>query len=569
VIIFETIRWKNLLSTGDVWTEMPLNDRDSVLIIGDNGSGKSTILDALTFVLFGKSFRKINKPQLVNSVNEKGLLVQVTFKIGKRQYNVIRGIKPNIFEIHADGVMLNQDSASRDYQEYLENHILKMNYKSFTQVVILGSASFTPFMQLSPTDRRVIIEDLLDIQVFSVMNMIVKQKYQANKESLEKVRMTYKMKVDQKVILEKTIRGLKSDSNDRSEKLKTKKDDIETETRKLEKAIIDAQVIMDEKIDGMIDETVMRDKHNKLIGLQSKIDQNLRRSMNEIDFYAKNDNCPTCHQLITEAFKKDKIPSLRDKVKDYESGMAKIGKDMKVCVHELSSIQLLAKEIDTVRNTITSMRAKLNHNISVSNDIEDAIEDLSNSDDILLDNEKELAVVTDNLETADQDRTKYIDERAYIETAISLLKDGGIKTKIIKQYLPVMNKLINKYLAALGFLVNFEIDENFQEIIKSRHRDIFSYASFSEGEKMRIDIALLFTWRAVAKMKNSVGTNLLILDEIFDSSLDAEGTTEFIKIMKSMIGETNMFVISHKQEMINDFDKIYHFEKVKNFSRIK
>jgi len=569
MILFKVIRWKNLLSTGNAFTEIVLNENANALIIGENGAGKSTILDALTFSLFGKPFRKINKPGLINSVNEKNCVVEIEFSTNGKEYKVIRGIKPNIFEIYCEGTLLNQDSASKDYQEHLEKFILKMNHKSFTQIVILGSASFVPFMQLSPADRRGVIEDLLDIQIFSVMNTIAKKRMQTNKENLELNRVSISAKEEKKIYIEKTISNLKQNNEDKKSQLSLS---LQSHNESLEKIKSDTNKLeedMQSWIDKMVDQKNLRDKHRKLIALQSKIETNLGRYKTEHSFYCENDDCPTCHQKLEVSFKEDAITKTNAKITELDKGLVDIGVEIQNCVNSINEIDKIVNIVNSIRENITTNKSKMSSLVSLVNDIEDQIETLSHSDKMLTDSVEEFDITVKELEDLNSNKTDLLNERMYIDTALNLLKDGGIKTKIIKQYLPIINKQINKYLAQMGFFVNFNINEQFEETIKSRYRDEFSYNNFSEGEKMRIDLALLFTWRTIAKMRNSVNTNLLVLDEVFDSSLDGNGTDEFLKIMWSMIGDTNTFVISHRTDQLFDkFQKVYRFEKHKNFSRL-
>ena len=567
MITFSMIRWKNFLSTGNIFTEIKLDNQANALIIGENGAGKSTILDALTFALFGKAFRKINKPGLVNSVNEKNCVVELEFATNGKQYKVIRGIKPNVFEIYCDGILLNQDSASRDYQEHLEKFILKMNYKSFTQIVILGTASFTPFMQMSPADRRTVIEDLLDIQIFSVMNVIAKQRLVSNKELLEKNRIELSGAEDKKVYIEKTIASLKQNNEEKKTALQQSLDGHNESLSHTKKIIVELESERDTLLNQAIDHTSLKERHRKLIAYQSKMETNLSRHNKDKSFYCDNDNCPTCRQPIDTNFKQDIVKETEDKIAELDGGLTKIAEEIDSCITKITEIDHLLKKVDNIRNLITSHKSKISAIISTMNDIEDQIEQLSHADRLLLDSESELRETFSNLSTLNKEKYDLLTEKKLIDTAVTLLKDGGIKTKIIKQYLPIINKLINKYLSQMGFFVNFNINESFEETIKSRYRDEFSYHNFSEGEKMRIDLALLFTWRAIAKMRNSVNTNLLILDEVFDGSLDGNGTDEFLKIMWSMVGDTNTFVISHKTDALFDkFQKVYRFEKRKNFS---
>ena len=569
MIIFKVIRWRNLLSTGNLFTEIKLNEHQNALIVGDNGAGKSTILDALCFALFGKPFRKINKPMLVNSVNEKGCEVQIEFTTNNKEYKIVRGIKPNIFEIYCDGTMINQDSTTKDYQEHLEKFVLKMNYKSFTQIVILGSASFVPFMQLSPSDRRAVIEDLLDIQIFSVMNVIVKQKSVMNKQALEVNRVSLNAKEEKKVYVEKTLESLRQNNEE-------KKLDWMVQLVSFSKAMSETQ----ESITSLEEERAailaratgskaLRDKHTKLVSLSSKIDTNLKNTKKDLAFYCDNDNCPTCRQPIDASFKATEVKSGEDKIAEYESGLIAISEQITSTIKSIEEVDDLLMQAEKIRSDIQKDKLHISSLEKRISEIEEELEQLEHADKIVTDNRTELIDTINEIDRLTKEKQDLLTERQFIETAIHLLKDGGIKTKIIKQYLPIINKHINKYLAKMGFFVNFNINEQFEETIKSRYRDEFSYQNFSEGEKTRIDLALLFTWRAIAKMRNSVNTNLLILDEVLDGSLDNNGTDEFLKIMWDMLGDTNTFVISHKSDMMQDkFQKTFKFEKVKNFSRL-
>jgi DNA repair exonuclease SbcCD ATPase subunit len=569
MITFTKIRWKNLLSTGNAFTEIDLTRSTNTLIVGQNGAGKSTILDAFTFVLFGKPFRKINKPNLLNSINQSNGVVEVEFTIGKREYKVIRGLKPNVFEIFCDKVLLNQDAKSKDYQEHLEKFILKLNYKSFTQVVILGSASFVPFMQLSAADRRTIIEDLLDIGIFSSMNAVVKTQLSELKDKQKDVDYEMRLLAEKIKIQKQNIEDHKTNS---ASEVAKKREEIAkngVEIIKLKEDIAKIEKHVDIMLDSLKDRASTEQKSKKMLQIEAKFESNKSKVEKEIEFYDNNDNCPTCHQAIHEDHKTKSIIEKKEKLSEIEKATELL----------LIEIDKTNKRLDEITKTQESVR---NHNSEVVK-LNTQFKSLNTFNEKLL---REIDQIEQNAVSFETDNTKlkelkmlleshvknakqYAEDKQYYEYASVLLKDSGIKTKIIKQYLPVMNKLINKYLTAMDFFVNFNLDENFEETIKSRHRDEFSYASFSEGEKMRIDLALLFTWRQVAKMKNSVNTNLLILDEVFDSSLDGVGTEEFLKLLNSLDNNTNVFVISHKGDQLFDkFRSVIKFEKRNNFSQV-
>jgi DNA repair exonuclease SbcCD ATPase subunit len=537
--------------------------------VGQNGAGKSTILDAFTFVLFGKPFRKINKPNLLNSINQSNGVVEVEFTIGKREYKVIRGLKPNVFEIFCDKVLLNQDAKSKDYQEHLEKFILKLNYKSFTQVVILGSASFVPFMQLSAADRRTIIEDLLDIGIFSSMNAVVKTQLSELKDKQKDVDYEMRLLAEKIKIQKQNIEDHKTNS---AAEVAKKREEIAkngVEIIKLKEDIAKIEKHVDIMLDSLKDRASTEQKSKKMLQIEAKFESNKSKVEKEIEFYDNNDNCPTCHQAIHEDHKTKSIIEKKEKLSEIEKATELL----------LIEIDKTNKRLDEITKTQESVR---NHNSEVVK-LNTQFKSLNTFNEKLL---REIDQIEQNAVSFETDNTKlkelkvlleghvkdakqFAEDKQYYEYASVLLKDSGIKTKIIKQYLPVMNKLINKYLTAMDFFVNFNLDENFEETIKSRHRDEFSYASFSEGEKMRIDLALLFTWRQVAKMKNSVNTNLLILDEVFDSSLDGVGTEEFLKLLNSLDNSTNVFVISHKGDQLFDkFRSVIKFEKRNNFSQV-
>ena len=565
MIIFKTVRWKNFLSTGNNFTEIQLDKDSTTLIIGENGAGKSTILDALCFGLFGKAFRSINKMQLVNTVNGSSALVEVEFSIGSKKLKVIRGIKPNIFEIYIDGKMYNQDANAKDYQKYLEQQILKLNYRSFTQVVILGSSTFVPFMQLKARHRRDVVEEILDIQIFSLMNMIVKQKLKTIDEEYKEVEHKYNL-VEQEVILkEKYVEDIKENKR----KLLAEKRNLisgnEEEVFKKKAKIKDFEndvKSMHKKIENSTD---IEDRYNKLKDIHSQLKEKHRTHTRFIGFFEKNEDCPTCQQHIDETFKKGMIDTENSKSEKLTSGMEELLEELKSAESKIVTIKEVNKNIQSCNVEIAKENSSIGQleifNMTLYNEV-DHLENGNVGDNDINEIEKLKESLSDLLKA----KSNLREERIYDEASRSMLQDTGIKTKIIKQYLPVMNKLINTYLTSMEFYVNFTLDENFEETIKSRYRDDFSYTSFSEGEKMRIDLALLFTWRAVAKMKNSTNTNLLILDEIFDSSLDGTGTDEFLKILNTL-GDENVFVISHKQDQLVDkFRNTIKFEKIKNFS---
>jgi len=566
MIIFKTLKWKNLLSTGNYFTEIKLNSNTNTLIVGTNSSGKSTMLDALCFALFGKPFRNVNKPNLLNSINGKDCVVEVTFNIGSKEYKIVRGIKPNIFEIYQDGNLVNQDAASRDYQEYLERFILKLNYKSFTQIVILGSASFVPFMQLSSSDRRAIIEDLLDIQIFSTMNSLVKERMSINKENttlkkseIELLKQRYVLKKEHQ---DKLNEDKEVKVNEYASEIQSCGETIRTLHREIDD--LERQKQTYTEVCSKIPENEKTLTTFKKV--ESKIESKISQVGTDRDFYEHNADCPTCRQAITLESKERHMGDLLSKEQELVSGLT----DLQAKIAERESIieQLRSDEqkLHTIRIELaTKQTGKAGLEAAIVK-LEKQIADLNASEESA--DANELVVLQEQVSTSQSDLRVLITEKAYYDTATSLLRDTGIKTKIIKQYLPIINKLINKYLASLDFFVNFNLDESFKETIKSRHRDDFSYHNFSEGEKQRIDMALMLTWRAIAKLKNSSNTNLLLLDEVFDSSLDTTGTEELLKILHSL-DDVNLFVISHKGDILQDkFANTIKFDKVKNFSRI-
>lgn len=569
MIIFKTVRWRNFLSTGLNFTEINLTRSPNTLIIGNNGAGKSTILDALCFALFGKPFRKINKPQLLNSINQADCVVEVEFSIGKREYKVVRGIKPNVFEVYCNGVLVDQDAKAKDYQEHLEKFILKLNYKSFTQVVILGSASFVPFMQLSPADRRAIIEDLLDIQIFSTMNGVVKEKMAIIKDTSNKNKYEMDLTSEKINFQKQSIEEHRKHNDDEIQKKLKEVAESESQIKKLNKDIELIQKHIDVLNSKISDKLAMEKKSSKLLQLEAKLESRIKKLEKEKTFYEENDSCPTCKQGLEKEFKAEQVSSLNNTEEEVSKALSDIHGQITTTSNRIEEIQNVLKHIQAHNNEIIKHNSTITNVNSYIHKLHGEINDLSNRKDNLEEENAKLKELKAQLAEMVNKQEELSTEKQYYEFAGSLLKDTGIKTKIIRQYLPIMNKLINKYLTAMDFFVNFNINESFEETIKSRHRDEFSYANFSEGEKMRIDLALLFTWRQIAKLKNSTNTNLLILDEVFDSSLDGVGTEEFLKLIHEMGNDTNIFVISHKGDQLFDkFRSIIKFEKHNNFSRI-
>ena len=569
MIVFKKLRYQNLLSTGNQFTELDLNRSSSTLVVGENGAGKSTFIEALTFALYGRPYRNINKPQLLNSITGKNLLVEVEFSIGKKEYMIRRGIKPAIFEIYQNGQMLNQNAGARDDQEYLEKNILKLNFKSFTQIVVLGSANYIPFMQLPSMQRRAVVEDLLDIQIFSVMNSLLKDKMNLNKEELQDV--DYKINLcEQKIELHsKHIDTLRSNNDDL---IQQKKQKIREHQEGMDTLTIDTDALLEEveKLNTAVgDESRLTTRRTKLIQMESSIEDKIRKLKKEMAFYHDHDNCPTCKQGIDHDFKTQTISKREEKSGELNLGLSKLESEIEAVNKRMAEINELNKQIQALNNKIQTNNQQIafyqRYIRDLNKEIEDLLEQANKIDTDIDDTEKyeqELAGHKTQKELLSKQKAVY-------DVASQLLKDTGIKTRIIKQYVPVMNKLINKYLASMDFFVDFQLDEQFNETIKSRFRDEFSYASFSEGEKMRIDLALMFTWRAIAKLRNSASTNLLIMDEVFDSSLDASGTEEFLKILESLTQDTNTFIISHKGDQLFDrFHSVIKFEKHSNFSRI-
>ena len=572
MINFQYLRWKNFLSTGNVFTEIKLDDKKTSLIIGENGAGKSTILDALSFSLYGKPFRKINKKQLVNSINGKEAQVEVEFTIGKHSYKIARNINKygtSKFEVYRDGDLINQDAAAKDYQEMLERNILKLNHKSFSQIVVLGSSTFVPFMQLPSQHRREVIEDLLDIEIFSTMNTLLKEKVSANKNNL--IEIDYKINlVEQKIEMqEEHINELKSNTEKRINDSKIKIAKAENEKKIHLEAISAVQAKGDKLQDNKNDIESVKAKKKKLEQFDYKLQDKILKLEQEIEFYRDHDDCPTCKQNIDSEFKCDIVDKRQECLTETNNGFTKLKEEYAKIDMQLQQIQATQQAISELQQEISNHHSQINALSTLINSINEDIENINTEHKT--DNSKKDALkdLQQELKDLHTDKESFTEEKGVLDVASLILKDTGIKTRIIRQYVPVMNKLISKYLAAMDFFVQFELDENFNETIKSRFRDEFSYESFSEGEKMRIDLALLFTWRTIAKLRNSVSTNLLIMDEVFDSSLDSTGTDEFMKILNELTSDANVFIISHKGDQLMDkFQNTIRFEKVKNFSRI-
>ena len=570
MIVFDRIRWKNFLSTGNNFTEVNFQDAQTNLILGTNGSGKSTILDALTFSLYNKPFRKINKPQLVNSVNEKECLVEVEFSIGSREYKVIRGIRPNIFEIWVDGKVQDQDAAAADQQKKLEESILKLNYKSFTQTVILGSATFVPFMQLTSSNRRDIVEDLLDIKIFSTMSSILKDRMRRTNELIREFSIKKDMIEDKIEMQENFIKDIEKSGRERIQKKESNIESLDGEivtiTKENESLMTRIDTELKPKLENLNNS---RKTLKKLNTIKAKLEQKIQNLVSEHQFFQENSVCPTCTQSIEEQFRLDKIVDIEENSKELNDGYKELEEAINVEQEKDQKFLTYSTEINRLNNDISTNNVKvtgLNRQIrTLRNEVQEITNQIQNRNSEKCVLEGLIKDLSKTEESSAQER----EQSTYYEFAHSLMKDGGVKSKIIKKYLPVMNQQINKYLQMMDFYINFTLDEEFKEVIKSPVHEDFSYESFSEGEKMRIDLALLFTWRDIAKMRNSASTNLLILDEIFDSSLDDAGTEFFTKIIRYVIQDAHVFVISHKTDgIIDQFDKVMRFDKVKGFSKL-
>ena len=567
MIFFKTLRWKNLLSTGNIFTEIDLSKSNNTLIVGENGAGKSTILDALSFALFGKPFRKINKPQLINTITKKELVVEIEFNISSNQYKIIRGIKPTIFEVYQNGILLNQSAEMKDYQEILEKQILKLNQKSFCQVVVLGSATFQPFMQLPGGQRREIIEDLLDLQIFTTMNLLLKERISDNTIELTDIN------ADQKVVMGKIdiIKKQLLEKQNNNEKIVAEKVNVIDDTMNKIKILNDQSwdILMQiEKLKESIeDEPKIGKRINQLSQLRHKIEAKRAVLDNDINFFKKHENCPTCTQAISADFREKTLFAKNNEIESIDTALVDLVKQYDETNNRINEMIEVHANVQTLQIQNIKLQSNIDSLLKYRDQLEKEINNINayheaDEEDKMTELEAELNAVAIRYNDA-------MDQKQIYTAAAMLLKDGGIKAKIIKQYVPVINKFISKYLSAMDFFIQFELDEEFNETIKSRFRDEFSYASFSEGEKMRINLAILFTWRAVAKLRNSVSTNLLIMDEVFDSSLDSNGTEEFLKILNNLTADTNTFIISHKTDQLYDkFTNVIKFEKHKNFSKV-
>ena len=564
MIKLKTVRWRNFLSTGNQFLEVNLDKEPMTLIVGKNGAGKSTLIDAITFSLFGKPFKKINKGQLMNTVNEKDLVTEIEFSIGNNEWKIRRGIKPALFEIYNNGKIINQDAKSTDYQKYLEDKVLKLNFKSFTQIVVLGSASFVPFMQLSANDRRVIIEDILDIGIFSVMKNLLKDRSVMLKEELGEVEYEIKLLQEKIKLHEKHIEELKSKSDTKRKSDLDKIEETQREITKLSEEIEEHQDLVMSLIKSITDEKESHKKNSALDKYKAQINKNLKKLNKDKRFFEEKENCPTCEQDIDETFKKNKLNDVSDDIEEMNDGLGKLETEIENVTNRLGEILECNKKIQAEENEIRSKNTYIkSHNRFITHLNEELNNKVGDID------EGKISILNNELDSSKESRAQYAEQKRYYDILGTILNDKGIKTRIIRKYLPVINNHVNMYLKDMDFFVNFQLDENFQETIKSRHRDDFSYYSFSEGEKKRIDIALLLTWRYIAAMRNSVNVNLLILDEVFDASLDQAGVDDLMKLFH-LLDKTNLFIISHKLDVLDDkFPAKITVEKHKNFSTME
>lgn len=569
MIIFKEVRYKNLLSSGNKFTSIKLNDAQSTLILGENGAGKSTLLDALCYALYGRGFRNLKRDLLINSINTKELVVELDFSIGNKDYKLIRGAKPNKFEIWCNDILLNQDANVRDYQEHLESNILKMSYRSFTQVAILGSANFTPFMQLRAKDRRKLVEDLLDITIFTTMMQLLRKR--KSNHALDVKENQHEIAILEERIsgLNSQIDALRENRDEKIMKFETTINQTQTNIDKLLGEVDEKTKNVVEKTRLITDKNTTEDRLKQTTDLETQLERARKKAIADIKFYEDNDNCPTCKQGLDHEHKEKCIQEKNQKVAEIKEAVSTLDKQIQELHDRIETINTVQSEIEEIQREIGLSQTEIVSNQKYISKLQKEIEALEEEQEGNSDAHEQVVKAEDDLHTLTKKKQHLSDTGHYLEIATLLLRDQGVKEKIIKQYVPIMNKLINKFLAQLEFYVGFELDEAFEETIKSRFRDVFKYENFSQGEKMRIDLALLFTWRAVARMKNSVNTNLLILDEVFDSSLDASGTDEFMKMLNTLTEKTNAFIISHKGDILYDkFEHVIRFEKYKNFSRI-
>lgn len=571
MIKFHIVRWKNFLSTGNTWTEIELDNQKMTLIVGDNGAGKSQLLDAITFALFNKPFRKINKPSLVNSINQKKCVVEIEFDTNGQSYKVVRGLKPAIFEIYQNNKLINQDAAARDYQEFLEKQILKTTFKSFTQIVILGSATFTPFMKLSAADRRAVLDDLLDIQIFSSMNVIARQRMIDSKTEWSTIENDIKNLKDRLKYIIGQIENLKLNSDQIKQSIISDIEQLENEMQISKDRIADIEFEISAKMNEIGDHDDMKAKLDEMLPIHTKMSTKLSTLSKNADFFRNHDHCPTCEQPIDENFQLEKIDSATREMEKLSAASEKLVAmicDVREKIEKMTQIKNMIASLESSKKVV---RAKIVSDQKAINKLNEQLDAVSNdgTSSLLATNIQEKAKVEQLFKTTIRRQKTLIEERETLDLAIRILKDGGIKTQIVRQYLPIINKSINRYLNAMDFMVNFTLDESFNETIKSRYRDEFSYANFSEGEKARIDLSLLLTWRLIAKMRNSVNTNLLILDEVFDGSLDSNGSDELVNILKDVVRDCNVFVISHRENMKEMFDRTLMVKKKNNFSVVE
>ena len=563
MIRLKTVKWKNFLATGNRFIEVDLDQDPMMLIVGKNGAGKSTLIDAITFSLFGKPFKKVNKGQLVNSVNERDTLTEIEFSVGTAEWKVRRGIKPNLFEIYHNDNLVNQDAKSMDYQKYLEDKVLKLNFKSFTQIVVLGSASFVPFMQLTANDRRIIIEDILDIGIFSVMKSLLKDRLITLREEMNELEYEIKILQEKISLQEKYIKEMEAESAQKRKSDLDKIKETEKEINRLNEEIEHHQERVMALMKSIVDQDKVNNKNQELDKYRSQIVKNLKKFGRDKKFFEDKENCPTCEQEIDEEFKEGKLKEVGKGIDEMNYGLSQLEKEVQKVYDRIGEIaksnQEIQKEEMKINQKNSNVQAHNSFITKLSRDLEEMQKEVKTDT---------IHVLNKELDDSKSTRTKYVEQKFYYDILSTILNDTGIKTRIIRKYLPVINKHVNNYLKDMDFFVNFQLDENFQETIKSRHRDHFSYYSFSEGEKKRIDIALLLTWRDIASMRNSVNVNLLILDEVFDASLDQAGMDDLMKLFNILKG-TNLFIISHKLDILDDkFPKRILVEKVKNFTQI-